>query len=106
MKQTGIYFLFGKDDQTDKSVEYIGQTGVRKNGEGILNRLQEHNRNPKKDYWTEAIAITTSNDSLGTTEISYLEHRFCQLANEANRYEIKMVMIQHQATHQRKSKVN
>ena len=89
LKQTGVYFLFGKDDQTDKNVVYIGQAGVRKNGEGILSRLIEHNRNPKKDYWTEAIAITTSNDSLGPTEISYLEHRFCQLAAEANRYVVK-----------------
>lgn len=89
LKQTGVYFLFGKDDQTDKNVVYIGQAGVRKNGEGILNRLVEHNRNPKKDYWTEAIAITTSNDSLGPTEISYLEHRFCQLAIDANRYIVK-----------------
>lgn len=89
LKQTGVYFLFGKDDQTDKGVVYVGQAGVRKNGEGILNRLIEHNRNPKKDYWTEAIAITTSNDSLGPTEISYLEHRFCQLATEAKRYEVK-----------------
>ena len=30
-----------------------------------------------------------SNDSLGPTEISYLEHRFCQLAIEANRYDVK-----------------
>ena len=89
LKQTGVYLLFGKDDQTEKNVVYIGQAGVRKNGEGILNRLIEHNRNPKKDYWTEAIAITTSNDSLGPTEISYLEYRFCQLAVEANRYIVK-----------------
>lgn len=89
LRQTGVYFLFGKDDQTDKNVVYIGQAGIRKNGEGILNRLIEHNRNPKKDYWTEAIAITTSNDSMGPTEISYLEHRFCQLALEAKRYEVK-----------------
>lgn len=61
LKQTGVYLLFGKDEN-DKSVVYIGQAGVRKNGEGILNRLVEHNRNPKKDYWTEAIALTTSND--------------------------------------------
>lgn len=75
LKQTGVYLLFGKDEN-DKSVVYIGQAGVRKNGEGILNRLVEHNRNSKKDYWTEAIALTTSNDSLGPTEISYLEHQF------------------------------
>lgn len=89
LKQTGVYFLFGKDDQTDQNVVYIGQAGVRKNGEGILYRLFEHNRNNNKDYWTEAVALTTSNDSMGPTEISYLEHRFCQLAKEANRYVVK-----------------
>ena len=89
LKQTGIYMLFGCNDVTGKPVVYVGQAGVRKNGEGLLYRLQEHNRNPKKDYWNEAIAITTSNDSLGPTEISYLEHRFCQIAQEANRYEVK-----------------
>lgn len=88
LKQTGVYLLFGKDEN-DKSVVYIGQAGVRKNGEGILNRLVEHNRNPKKDYWTEAIALTTSNDSLGPTEISYLEHQFYQLAVKAKRYDVK-----------------
>lgn len=89
LKQTGIYMLFGGNDSTGKQAVYVGQAGVRKNGEGILNRLQEHNRNPKKDYWNEAIVITTSNDSMGPTEISYLEHRFCQIAIEANRYEVK-----------------
>lgn len=89
LKQTGVYFLFGKDEESDKPAVYVGQASVRKNGEGILNRLQEHNSNPEKDYWTEVIAITTSNDSLGPTEISYLEHRFYQLAMEANRYDVK-----------------
>lgn len=89
LQQTGVYFLFGNSDETGKSVVYVGQAGVRKNGEGILNRLQEHRRNPKKDYWTEAIAFTTSNNSLGPTEISYLENRFYNLAVAANRYEVK-----------------
>ena len=68
---------------------YIGQAGARKNGEGILNRLYEHKRNPEKDYWTEAIVFTTSNNSFGPTEISYLENRFCNLALSVNRYEVK-----------------
>lgn len=89
LKQSGVYFLFGKSDETEKGVVYIGQAGARKNGEGILNRLQEHKRNPEKDYWTEAIVFTTSNNSFGPTEISYLENRFCNLAIEANRYEVK-----------------
>lgn len=89
LKQSGVYFLFGTSDQTGKLVVYIGQAGARKNGEGILNRLQEHKRNPEKDYWTEAVVFTTSNNSFGPTEISYLENRFCNLAIAANRYEVK-----------------
>ena len=89
LKQSGVYFLFGTSDQTGENVVYIGQAGARKNGEGILFRLQEHKRNPGKDYWTEAIVFTTSNNSFGPTEISYLENRFCNLAIEAKRYAVK-----------------
>lgn len=89
LKQSGVYFLFGTSDETGKRVVYIGQAGARKNGEGILNRLQEHKRNLDKDYWTEAIVFTTSNNSFGPTEISYLENRFCNLAIEAKRYDVK-----------------
>ncbi|MHB8106834.1 MAG: GIY-YIG nuclease family protein [Candidatus Cryosericum sp.] len=89
LKQSGVYFLFGNSDQTDDDVVYIGQAGARKNGEGILYRLQEHKRNPDKDYWREAVVFTTSNNSFGPTEISYLENRFCGLATEAKRYIVK-----------------
>lgn len=89
LRQSGVYFLFGTSDQTGEPVVYIGQAGARKNGEGILNRLQEHKRNPDKDYWTEAVVFTTSNNSFGPTEISYLENRFCNLAIAAKRYEVK-----------------
>jgi len=89
LKQSGVYFLFGISDQTGDNVVYIGQAGARKNGEGILYRMQEHKRNPNKDYWTEAVVFTTSNNSFGPTEISYLENRFCNLAMEAKRYIVK-----------------
>lgn len=89
LKQSGVYFLFGVSDETGKPLVYIGQAGARKNGEGILNRLQEHKRNPQKDYWNEVIVFTTSNNSFGPTEISYLENRFCNLAMAADRYEVK-----------------
>ena len=89
LKQSGVYFLFGTSDQTGENTVYIGQAGARKNGEGILNRLLEHKRNPDKDYWTEAVVFTTSNNSFGPTEISYLENRFCNIATEAKRYTVK-----------------
>ena len=89
LKQSGVYFLFGIEDDTGDNVVYVGQAGVRKNGEGILYRLQEHKRSLEKDYWTEAVVFTTSNNSFGPTEISWLENSFCKLATNANRYIVK-----------------
>ncbi len=89
LKQSGVYFLFGTSDETGENVVYIGQAGVRKNGEGILYRLQEHKRNSNKDYWVEAVVFTTSNNSFGPTEITYLENRFAKLSLEAKRYVVK-----------------
>lgn len=89
LKQSGVYFLFGASNETGRPVAYIGQAGNRKNGEGILNRLLEHKRNADKDYWTDAVVFTTSNNSFGPTEISFLENKFCKLAINANRYEVK-----------------
>ena len=48
LKQSGVYFLFGIDEESGASVVYLGQAGVRKNGESILFRLQEHKRNAEK----------------------------------------------------------
>ena len=90
LKQSGVYFLIGSGaDPSEKSSLYVGQAGARKNGEGLLNRIQEHKRNPEKEFWSEAIAITTTDNTFGPTEISWLENRFCSLANEANRAEVK-----------------
>ena len=89
LKQSGVYFLFGISDLTGNNVAYIGQAGARKNEDGLLCRLQEHKRNPEKDYWTEAVVFTTSNNSFGPTEISYLENKFCRLAIDAKRYDVK-----------------
>lgn len=89
LKQSGVYFLFGESTATGKPVAYIGQAGNRKNGEGILYRLLEHKRNAEKNYWKEAVVFTTSNNSFGPTEISFLENKFCNLAIDADRYEVK-----------------
>src|SRR5699024_10716919 len=37
------------------------------------------------DYWTEAVLFTTTNNSFGPTELSYLENRFCNIAIAAGR---------------------
>lgn len=84
LKQSGVYFLFGADNNGEEVV-YIGQAGVRKNGEGLLFRIQEpHN----SIDWSEAVMFTTTNNSFGPTEISYLENRFCNLAKSAGRLKV------------------
>lgn len=40
-------------------------------------------------YFTDAIMLTTQNNSFGPTEISYLENRFTNMARETDRYIIK-----------------
>ena len=89
LQQSGVYFLFGKSDKSSENVVYVGQAGRRKNGNGLLGRILEHARNPEKDYWTEAVAITTTDDAFGPTEISYLENQFTKLATDAKRYIVK-----------------
>ena len=73
LKQSSIYMLFGTNDN-DEPMVYIGQAGLRKNDKGVLLRLMEHDADEKKDFWTEAIILTTLNDSFGPTELNeYIE---------------------------------
>lgn len=89
MKQSGIYFLFGRDEEKQKDITYIGQATTRKNGEGVLLRVQEHTRDSHADYFNDVIILTTQNNSFGPTEISYLENKFTQLAKESGRFIVK-----------------
>ena len=87
-KYAGIYFLFGEDEESNRKVVYIGQANVRKNGEGLIGRVREHVTS-RESFWSEAIIATATNDSLGATDLNYLEHTFCSMALKANRYIVK-----------------
>lgn len=88
LNQTGVYLLFGTDDETGRKQVYIGQGRERKNQTGVLGRIIEHVGEENLDYWTHAVVMVTSNRSFGPTEISYLENRFVALAMEARRYKV------------------
>ncbi|MDU5913519.1 MAG: GIY-YIG nuclease family protein [Anaerococcus vaginalis] len=77
--------MFGNNDNDENEV-YIGQAGIRKNGEGVLFRVCEHLKDDF--YFTEAVMLTTQNNSFGPTEISYLENKFTNMATETDRYKI------------------
>lgn len=75
-KNTGIYFLFGKDNNNNTTI-YIGEA------ENILSRLKQHISD--KNYWNDAVAIISNNNFLNKAHIKYLENEFYSLAYEATR---------------------
>ena len=86
LKHDGVYFLLGEENGREKI--YVGQASSRKNGKGILGCLSEHDRNGDKNFWTEAIIFTTSDNSFGSTELNWLENKFCNMAIKAARCEV------------------
>lgn len=74
---TGIYFLFGTDDNGADKV-YIGE------GEDCWERIKSHHRN--KDFWTDGVIIATKNDIYTKTEAKFLEHICLKEANEIGRF--------------------
>lgn len=82
-KQSGVYFLFGNN------MVYVGQAEVRKNGKGIHQRIFDHENDKYKDCWDEVVIFTRKDNSLGRTDISYLENRFYNKALEAGRFHVQ-----------------
>ncbi len=90
LNNSGVYFLLSRNENDEQQV-YIGQADVRNDGTGVLSRIIEHSiKDKEKDegYFSEAVILTTQNNSFGKTEISYLENRFTSLANEISRYNV------------------
>jgi len=74
---TGVYFLFGDDDEGRPQV-YIGE------GENCWTRLQQHNRN--KDFWTHCVIAITKTNEFTKTDVKFLEHYCLDQATKAGRY--------------------
>jgi len=77
---TGVYLLFGKDDE-GKDLVYIGEA------ESILKRLYQHLT--QKDFWHETIVFISKDENLNKAHIKYLENRLFEIAKFANRYKIE-----------------
>ncbi len=75
-KNTGIYFLFGKDDDNNITI-YIGEA------ENIISRLKQHISD--NYYWNDAVVIISNNNFLNKAHIKYLENEFYLLASESSR---------------------
>ncbi len=75
---TGVYFLFGTDEDGSKPIVYIGE------GEDCFKRIQDHNR--KKDFWTYCIVVTTKTNEYTKTDVKYLEHYCLGQAEKVGRF--------------------
>ncbi|MDF2192359.1 GIY-YIG nuclease family protein [Paraflavitalea sp. CAU 1676] len=79
LASTGVYLLFGKDEDFNDLV-YIGE------GEEVLKRIIQHL--PQKDFWHETIVFVSKDENLNKAHIKYLENRLYDTAITANRYKI------------------
>lgn len=77
---TGVYLLFGKDEEGKDQV-YIGEA------ETILKRLNQHLT--QKDFWHETIVFISKDENLNKAHIKYIENRLHDLAKTANRYKVE-----------------
>lgn len=77
---TGVYLLFGKDED-GKDLVYIGEA------ETILKRLNQHLN--QKDFWNETIVFISKDENLNKAHIKYLENRLHDIAKRANRYRVE-----------------
>jgi hypothetical protein len=89
LNNTGIYLLFGKDDE-DNDLVYIGEA------ESIFNRFKQHLSG--KEFWNEAIVFISKDDNLNKAHIKYLENRLHTIAVSASRYKIENSIIPTQSS--------
>lgn len=80
LNHTGVYFLFGQNEDSELPQVYIGEA------ENILTRIKQHLSD--KDFWTECIAFISKDNNLNKAHIKYLENHLYCLAKQANRYEM------------------
>ena len=81
--QAGVYFLFGKEDDSSDSV-YIGEAENVK--ERLMQHLREYQSEKEKYYWNTAVVFVGRD--LNKALIRYLENRFVEIARSSNRYTV------------------
>jgi hypothetical protein len=86
---TGVYLLFGKDDDGKDQV-YIGEA------ETILKRLNQ--QLTSKDFWNETIIFISKDDNLNKAHVKYLENRLHEIAKTANRYKVDNSIVPTQSS--------
>ncbi len=71
---TGVYILLGEKDGA--LTAYVGEA------ESLAKRIREHDAG--REWWDEALLITTSSDALHKAHVKYLESRLVEEATRAH----------------------
>lgn len=75
----GVYFLIGENEENMLSKRlYIGEA------DPIMPRLEDHFR--KKEWWTEVMVFTATDQTLNKAFVQYFEAQLVQLAHKSGRY--------------------
>lgn len=78
---TGVYILFGVDEETGEDRAYIGEA------ENIYKRLMQHNKT--KDFWNDCLVFVSQNNSLNKAHIKFIENKLYNRAKEVERFIIE-----------------
>lgn len=74
-RYTGVYLLLGEQEGIPRA--YIGE------GEDISDRIRNHDT--RKDWWTNAVLVTSAANNLNKAHVKYLEARLVEEARAAGR---------------------
>lgn len=80
LERPGVYVLTGEGEEGASKL-YIGEADVLKE------RLAQHARGDK-EFWTQFIVFTSTNEGLNKANIRYLESKLIKLAKEASQWEL------------------
>ena len=75
----GVYILTGPGSGIARRI-YIGESDT------LATRLNQHH---SREFWTQFVAFTSTNEGLNKASIRYLETRLVNLAREANQWEVE-----------------
>ena len=73
---TGIYFLLGKDLETNENYLYIGEA------DDVAKRIKQHSKNKNKNWFEDFIIFTSKDNSLTKAHVKYLEKSLYELASQ------------------------
>jgi hypothetical protein len=78
---TGAYILLGDSEDSNLRRVYIGES------EDVAERIRNHDAN--RDWWTEAVLITSAANGLNKAHVKFLESRLVEEAKRAGRMNLE-----------------